>query len=145
MVPVRRTGMGSLIAAVVGAAAVVVVVSSCSDPGASVASSARSGTAGAQSATSVQQPASGPLRVELQVGHCYVEPVDFAGRRWGLRFSDQFGWGGPQYYPANWTGAGVLTQVAPNRVRYTDDGGAQLTLLPASSPAVAHGEAVPCR
>lgn len=39
-------------------------------------------------------------RVELEVGHCYVEP---------------------------------------------DDGGAELTLLPADSPAVARAEAVPCR
>jgi hypothetical protein len=136
--------MGSLVAAVVGAAAAVVLTSWCSDPGASVASSARSGTV-EKPAPSVQAPASGPRRVELQVGHCYVEPVDFAGRWWGLRFSDQFGWGGPQHYPANWTGTGVLTQVAPDRVRYTDDGGAQLTLLPASSPAFARVEAVPCR
>lgn len=99
----------------------------------------------AQPAASAQAPAASARRVELQVGHCYVEPVDFAGRRWGLRFSDQFGWGGPQYYPASWTGTGVLTQVAPDRVRYTDDGGARLTLLPASSPPVARFEAVSCR
>lgn len=86
-----------------------------------------------------------PSRVRLDVGHCYVEPVTFAGERWGLRFSEQFGWGGPQEYPENWKGAGVLTRVAEDRVRYTDDGGAELTLLPADSPAVARAEAVPCR
>ena len=137
--------MASLVAAVVGAAAVLFLTSSCSASGASVVLSDRSGIVVAQAAASMQALASDPRRVELQVGHCYVEPVDVAGRRWGLRFSDQFGWGGPQYYPRNWTGTGVVTQVAPERVRYTDDGGAQLTLLPASSPAVARVEAVTCR
>ena len=51
--------------------------------------------------------------------------------------------GGPQHYPQNWTGIGVLTQVIPDRVRYTDDGGAELALLPAR--AVAGAEAIPCR
>lgn len=82
---------------------------------------------------------------ELEVGHCNVEPVIFADERWGLRFSEQFGWGGPQHYPEDWKGAGVLTRIAEDRVRYIDDGGAELTLLPADAPAVARAEAVPCR
>ena len=86
-----------------------------------------------------------PRRVRLEVGHCYVEPAPFAEGRWGLRFSEQFGRGGPQYYPEDWMGAGVLTRVAEDRVLYTDDGGAELTLLPADSPAVARAEEVPCR
>jgi hypothetical protein len=140
--------MGWLVSALVGVAAMAAmaaVTASCSAPGPPVATSHRSSAAWVEPSASVPELAPGPRHVQLQVGHCYVEPVDFAGRRWGLRFSDQFGWGGPQYYPRNWTGAGVLTQVTPDRVRYTDDGGAQLTLLPASSPAVARANAVPCR
>lgn len=137
--------MSRLVSALVGVATVVALTISCSAPGPPVAAPTRSSTAAVEPSASVRQLAPRPRRVHLQVGHCYVEPVDFAGRRWGLRFSDQFGWGGPQYYPQDWTGTGVLTQVTPHRVRYTDDGGAQLPLLPASSPAVARVEAVPCR
>lgn len=137
--------MGRLVSTLVGVAAVAAVTASCSGPGPPVAASNRSSPAAVEPSASVQQPTPGPRRVELRVGHCYVEPAGFAGRRWGLRFSDQFGWGGPQHYPENWSGIGVLTQVAPDRVRYTDDGGAELTLLPARSPAVARADAVPCR
>lgn len=137
--------MGRLVSALVGAATVA-LTTSCSAPGPPVVTSTRSSPdLQLEPPASVPEPARALRRVELQVGHCYVEPVDFAGRRWGLRFSDQFGWGGPQYYPQDWSGTGVLTQVTPDRVRYTDDGGAGLTLLPASSPAVARAEAIPCR
>jgi len=110
-----------------------------------------SGTSGATRAAGGAATASppgwsvAPVRVALKVGHCYVELVEFAGRRWGLHVSEQFGWGGPQYYPENWSGIGVLAKVAPDLVRYTDDGGAELSLLPARSPAVARAEATPCR
>lgn len=46
----------------------------------------------------------------LDVGHCWVEPVKYDGERWGLSFREQFGWGGPQYYPENWTGTGIVQQ-----------------------------------
>lgn len=141
----RRTGVGRLVLVLVGVATVAALTASCSAPGPPEAAPNRSSTTAVEPSALDQPQAPGPRRVALQVGHCYVEPVDFAGRRWGLSFSDQFGWGGPQRYPQDWTGTGVLTQVAPDRVRYTDDGGAELTLLPASVPDVARTEAIPCR
>ena len=117
MGPTRRTGIGRLVLVLVGAASVAALTASCSAPGPPEAAPNRSSSTEVEPSASEQQPAPVPRRVQLQVGHCYVEPVDFAGRRWGLRFSDQFGWGCPQYYPHDWTGTGVLSQVTPHRVR----------------------------
>lgn len=83
-----------------------------------------------------------PDTVTLVVGHCWVEPVLFDGERWGLPFEKQFGWGGGE--PESWQGSGVMERLSDDRVRYSDNGGAVLTFLPAESPSVRRVEEQPC-
>ena len=81
-------------------------------------------------------------RVALEVGHCRVEPVAFAGSRWGLPSDRQFGNGGA--VPTNWQGAGVMQRLERGLARYVDDGGTVLELLPADDPTVLAGFRYPC-
>lgn len=69
--------------------------------------------------------------VRLEVGHCYVEPLTFRGRVWGLTEEDQFGWGG--LGPDGFVGTGAATQDG-DVLRYVDESGAELTLVPNDDP-----------
>ena len=77
-------------------------------------------------------------RVELDVGHCFLEPVVFAGREWNVRFDRQFGWGGGlPGDAAAWRGAGTMQLLKERRALYTDAGnGAFLRLRPTESKRV---------
>ena len=68
----------------------------------------------------------------LDVGHCWIEPLRFDGRRWAVPFAMQMGWGGE--LPDNWKGMGRLEGLTGDRVRYVDRGGATLPLVPATDP-----------
>lgn len=67
----------------------------------------------------------------LEVGHCWIEPARFEGRRWDVVEEDQFGWGGGQ--PVDFTGSGEAWR-AGDVVTYVDDSGDWLTLVPAGDP-----------
>ena len=139
--PTRMSGARAGLAAF----SVVVLASACSGAATPRAERGERPTDSASSHAGSNDPAAGPTRMTLDVGHCWVEPVKYDGERWGLAFREQFGWGGPQYYPENWTGTGILQRVAEDQVQYTDDGGAELMLLPADAPSVARVEDVLCR
>lgn len=80
--------------------------------------------------------------VTLDVGHCWVEPVEFDGDRWGIPLRRQFGWGGG--LPGNWQGSGEMARMSESRARYVDKGGAVIYFLPADAPAVAAVETELC-
>lgn len=93
-------------------------------------------------ATKTPTTSAGPERITVRLGHCFVEPVTFAGKRWNVRFREQFGTGGLQ--PPAWRGRGSIELVSPDRAEYTDDGGAELVLLPVEHPAVRKVERAGC-
>lgn len=99
------------------------------------------GSQGAPSDTSVASSehrsteAPAVAEVRLDVGHCWVEPVNFDGQTWGLLWARQFGWGGRT--PESWKGQGVMTRLAVDRAVYVDEGGVELTFYSADDPAVA--------
>lgn len=79
--------------------------------------------------------------VELEVGHCWVEPVEVDGRTWDVIGEDQFGSGGQ--VPRGLTSrrdlvdrfvlSGALT-VAGDVAIYVDQSGVRLTLAPEGDP-----------
>lgn len=71
----------------------------------------------------------GPL--SLDVGHCWIEPVQFDGRTWDVVEEDQFGWGGGE--PEGFTGEGRAWP-AGDVMSYVDDSGTWLTLVPGGDP-----------
>ena len=73
-------------------------------------------------------------RVVLEVGHCWIEPVEVDGRRWGVPRRHQIGWGGG--LPRGWIGGGRVTVRSPQRATYLDDGGSTVPLRPAGHPSV---------
>lgn len=97
------------------------------------------GSVGSSAASSTQLEGS---RVTLDVGHCWIEYLRYDGRLWGLPFSKQFGWGGT--LPEGWVGTGTVRLVAPELLRYHDDGGAVLDLAPAKGRSVAEDEGGHC-
>lgn len=76
----------------------------------------------------------GNFRVEVELGHCFVEPVLFDGEEWNVPFDSQFGWGGMA--PKNWKGTGAMTRVSEDRARFEDDGGSTVAFLPVDHPSV---------
>jgi hypothetical protein len=87
-------------------------------------------------------PEARTVRVEVEMGHCFVEPVLFDGRRWNVPFDKQFGWGGLE--PRNWVGTGVMKRVSQDRARFDDDGGSTVVFLPVNDPAVRPVEKALC-
>lgn len=83
--------------------------------------------------TASDRESSGTETVTLITGHCTVEPLRFDGRRWVLPWLQQFGWGGGE--PNGWAGTGTVERDSMNQVLYTDQGGAELMLIPSDSPA----------
>ena len=81
-------------------------------------------------------------RLEIEMGHCYVEPVSFDGKQWNVPFDQQFGGGGLQ--PRGWVGTGVMTRVDDDEARFDDDGGASVTFLLVDDPAVSPVEQAIC-
>ncbi|MDP2773021.1 MAG: hypothetical protein Q8O61_05645 [Nocardioides sp.] len=73
----------------------------------------------------------GSAPLSLDVGHCWIEPVAFAGRTWDVSEEDQVGWGGGQ--PEGFLASGTAWE-AGDVVTYVDDSGARLTLVPEGSP-----------
>lgn len=91
----------------------------------------------------VAEPTTAPsVRLEIELGHCFVEPVAFDGDQWNVPFDDQFGGGGLE--PDNWQGTGVMTRVAEDEARFDDDGGASVTFLLVEDPAVTPVEGALC-
>ena len=86
------------------------------------------------------EPAS--TRVKVEVNHCFVEPVSFAGEQWNVPFKKQFGWGGQQ--PKHWQGAGVMVREGENVARFEDDGGAVIVFRPVDDPSVRRVEKALC-
>ncbi|MCW2791423.1 MAG: hypothetical protein JWO76_521 [Nocardioides sp.] len=88
--------------------------------------------------------ASGPasVRVRVELGHCFVEPVSFDGEMWNVAFEDQFGWGGVP--PRHWRGTGVIERVDDDEARFRDDGGATVVFRPLDDPSVRRVERAPC-
>ncbi|HSX69228.1 hypothetical protein [Nocardioides sp.] len=76
-------------------------------------------------------------RLELTVGHCWVEPVEVEGRRWDVTREEQFGWGGPtprglvprRGITTEFVLSGELS-VAGDVAIYVADSGVRLTLVP---------------
>lgn len=83
-----------------------------------------------------------PARVEIELGHCFVEPVTFDGEMWNVAIDQQFGWGGMQ--PSNWRGRGLMVRIGENRARYRDDGGGVVIFLPVDDPSVQEVEKALC-
>ena len=81
-------------------------------------------------------------RLDVEVNHCFVEPVSFDGQLWNVPFEDQFGWGGLE--PENWQGSGVMVRLAEDTARFDDDGGAEVVFKPADDPAVRPVERAQC-
>lgn len=73
--------------------------------------------------------------ISLNVGHCWITPVEFDGETWVVRKSEQFGWGGN--IPDGWVGEGAITRRGEDRSVYKDDGGLELGLVLEDSPAAA--------
>lgn len=80
--------------------------------------------------------ASTPL--QLEVGHCWIEPVEVGGRLWDVSEEDQFGWGGPvprrldlgQISTSGGTTIAGDFAVAGDVATYVDASGVRLTLVP---------------
>jgi len=68
--------------------------------------------------------------VKLDVGHCWIEPVDIDGTTWDVAAEDQFGWGGGQ--PKGFEGEGYAWP-GGDVMLYVDKSGATLTLVHADS------------
>lgn len=68
----------------------------------------------------------------LEVGHCFIEPLQAFGQSWGLTRADQFGRGDAQ--PRGFSGDGVATLTADGTLLYVDRDGRELTFLPTSDP-----------
>jgi hypothetical protein len=75
-------------------------------------------------------------RIELPVGHCWIDPVRFDGTEWAVVPQDQFGWGGGRP-DSSWDGKGIITRLSESRTRYVDRGGHVLRLVPADDPEAA--------
>jgi len=120
----RRSDMTRLLAMGV-AAAIAVLVAGC------IAT-----TDSATPETKEASPAveAGSVLVEVKLGHCFVEPMVFDGKRWNVPFTKQFGWGGLQ--PKNWEGTGAMTRVSEERARFEDDGGSTVIFLPVDHASV---------
>lgn len=73
-------------------------------------------------------------QVKLDIGHCYVEPLEFDGQEWALALDSQFGWGGQE--PDGLSGTGTVTRgtAFDDSLDYVDDDGARLTFLSADDP-----------
>lgn len=71
--------------------------------------------------------------IQLNVGHCWIGPVEFEGKTWVVRKSEQFGWGG--HVPEAWVGEGSITRLDEARSVYKDDSGIELGLVLEDSPA----------
>jgi len=87
-------------------------------------------------------PTSATERLTIELGHCFVEPVDFDGEQWNVPFNRQFGWGGLE--PKNWKGTGVMTRVGDDEARFDDDGGATVRFLAIDDLAVTPVEEAIC-
>lgn len=102
-------------------------------------------------ATNANQPhgsaSAGGQRIDVVVGHCFVETIRFDGERWNVPFRKQFGGGGgaeSHDYRA-WEGSGTIVRTGTGTARYVDDGGEVLELLPIDHPAVRKVEHAGCR
>jgi hypothetical protein len=89
-------------------------------------------TASGGRTASGSEPAS--ARVNVEMNHCFVEPVSFDGEQWNVPFKKQFGWGGPQ--PSHWQGTGVMVRAGKHDARFKDDGGAMVVLRPVDDPSI---------
>lgn len=102
------------------------------------------GFLGAIRSAFVAAPRAAPSqRLEIEMGHCWAEPVTFDGEQWNVPFDQQFGWGGLE--PTGWQGSGVMTRVGEDEARFDDDGGASVTFLPVGDPTVSPVEEAICR
>ena len=78
-------------------------------------------------------PSETAQRVDLPLGHCWIDPIEIDGIVWGIDTKDQFGWGGGA---TNWSGTGVIHAVADNHLVYADDNGRRVDLRPLGDPRV---------
>lgn len=69
--------------------------------------------------------------VAVDVGHCWLETLEYGGDEWDLRDEDQFGWGG--LGPDGFLGIGSAA-VTGDRLEYVDLSGARLTFVPSDLP-----------
>lgn len=82
--------------------------------------------------------------------HCGINPTTFAGRRWEVPWPTPFdGTNAPRPFndppPGEaFTGHGSMELVAEDRAIYTDDGGVQVTFLPAGTPGAGTPENFVC-
>jgi hypothetical protein len=67
----------------------------------------------------------------LEVGHCWVEPLDYDGEVWAVLTEDQFGWGGG--WSDGFRSVGTLVREGRSMI-YTDAGGLRLVMWPSSGP-----------
>lgn len=66
-------------------------------------------------------------RVDLNIGHCWIEPVEFQGTTFGVVPGDQFGGAGRT--SELYTGSGTVEAVAGSGLIYRDDSGSKLRLI----------------
>lgn len=76
-------------------------------------------------------PAPATESVTVEVGHCWIEPVEVAGSTWDVVEEDQGGWGGG--LRDDFAGTGEAW-TAGDVAFYRDAGGAVLTLVPEGDP-----------
>lgn len=95
-------------------------------------------------ATTATPSSAGPPveRLDVALGHCFVEPVSFDGERWNVPFERQFGWGG--LAPRGWQGSGVMTRIGATRARFEDDGGSVVVFRPVDHVSVTPVEDALC-
>jgi hypothetical protein len=98
-------------------------------------------TSPGNTASSGSDPTS--ARVQVEVNHCFVEPVSFDGVQWNVPFKEQFGWGGME--PKHWMGTGTMVRTGQYEARFEDDGGATLVFRPVDHPSVRPVEKALCR
>ncbi len=69
------------------------------------------------------------------MGHCWVEPVDFAGRRWAVPYRLGFGGAGGAFHRhyEDWRGSGEMRAVSTDVAVYRDAGGAELRFRTAAA------------
>ena len=113
--------------------ALVVLATGCTD-------TTDSPTPRGREAGTVAVPAT--ARVEVEMGHCFVEPVSFDGESWNVPFDKQFGGGGLE--PKHWRGRGMMTRVNEDLARFEDEGGSTVVFRPVDDPSVRPVEKALC-
>lgn len=72
--------------------------------------------------------------VTLDIGHCWIEPLDVLGRTWSPLGDEQVGYGGPMPQGLSGTGDVRWWSADHDRLEYVDAEGARLDLYPTTDP-----------